>query len=127
MEYGTDAYRRNGVITIEKSLQNSRLDQIATEREKAERRYYFYDQQVKILKNTMKTMTRKERTHRLCIRGGMLESFLVMPGDLTDAQVMEILKTAFRQPPVREALDAMLAEVREAKDDLEKMLEDPIE
>ena len=57
----------------------------------------------------------------------MLESFLVMPGDLTDDQIMEILKVAFRQQAVRETLEAMLSVVKEAKDDLEKMLEDPIE
>ena len=57
----------------------------------------------------------------------MLESFLVMPGDLTDDQIMEILKVAFRQQAVRETLEAMLSKVKEAKDNLEKMLEDPIE
>ena len=31
-------------------------------------------------------------------RAGMLESFLVCPGDLTDDQVMELLKISFRQP-----------------------------
>jgi hypothetical protein len=50
-----------------------------------------------------------------------------MPGDLTDDQIMEILKVAFRQQAVRETLEAMLSVVKEAKDDLEKMLEDPIE
>ena len=114
------------MITIEKSSQKIRLEQIANELDKSERRYRYYDQQVKI-QSSMKTMNRKERTHRLCTRGGMLESFLVMPGDLTDDQIMEILKVAFRQQAVRETLEAMLSKVKEAKDDLEKMLEDPIE
>ena len=109
------------MITIEKSSQKIRLEQIANELDKSERRYRYYDQQVKILQSSMKT------THRLCTRGGMLESFLVMPGDLTDDQIMEILKVAFRQQAVRETLEAMLSVVKEAKDDLEKMLEDPIE
>lgn len=115
------------MITIEKSSQKIRLEQIANELDKSERRYRYYDQQVKILQSSMKTMNRKERTHRLCTRGGMLESFLVMPGDLTDDQIMEILKVAFRQQAVRETLETMLSVVKEAKDDLEKMLEDPIE
>lgn len=115
------------MITIEKSSQKIRLEQIANELDKSERRYRYYDQQVKILQSSMKTMNRKERTHRLCTRGGMLESFLVMPGDLTDDQIMEILKVAFRQQAVRETLEAMLSKVKEAKDDLEKLLEDPIE
>ena len=104
------------MITIEKSSQKIRLEQIANELDKSERRYRYYDQQVKILQSSMKTMNRKERTHRLCTRGGMLESFLVMPGDLTDDQIMEILKVAFRQQTVRETLEAMLSVVKEAKD-----------
>ena len=45
----------------------------------------------------MSELNRKERVHRLCTRAGMLESFLVCPGELTDDQVMELLKISFRQ------------------------------
>ena len=45
-----------------------------------------------------------ERVHRLCTRAGMLESFLVCPGELTDDQMMELLKISFRQPEVVLAL-----------------------
>ena len=48
----------------------------------------------KILEHQMKQLTRKERTHRLCTRGAMLESFLIRPEVLTDDDVMEILKQA---------------------------------
>ena len=43
----------------------------------------------------MSELTRRERVHRLCTRAGMLESFLVCPGKLTDDQVMELLKISF--------------------------------
>ena len=51
---------------------------------------------------------RKERTHRLCTRGGMLESFLRDPNVLTNDQVMDLLRICFRQNPVQETLNRML-------------------
>ena len=51
---------------------------------------------------------RKERTHRLCTRGGMLESFLHDPNALTNDQVMELLRVCFRQNHVQDALNKML-------------------
>ena len=55
----------------------------------------------------------QERVHRLCTRAGMLESFLVCPGELTDDQVMELLKISFRQPEVVLALAKMVHDVHE--------------
>lgn len=52
----------------------------------------------------MKQLTRKERTHRLCTRGAMLESFLTRPEVLTDDDVMEILKQAFSQTGMKEVV-----------------------
>ena len=60
----------------------------------------------------MKELTRKERTNWLCRRAGMLESFLKSPELLGDDQVMELLRLAFAQEPVREALERMLAELK---------------
>lgn len=57
----------------------------------------------------------KARPHRLCIRGGMLESFLICPGELTDDQVMELLKLSFRQQEVVLALAKMIHDLQEAR------------
>ena len=56
-------------------------------------------------------------THRLCTRGGMLESFLICPGELTDDQVMELLKLSFRQQEVVLALAKMIHDLQEARGD----------
>ena len=56
------------------------------------------------------TYTRRERTHRLCTRAGMLESFLHDPEALTNDQVMALLRIAFEQNPVKEVLEKMLQE-----------------
>lgn len=56
--------------------------------------------------------SRKERTHRLCKRGAMLEKFLQSPDLLTDDQVMALLRIAFGQ---KQAQDALLAELNSVK------------
>ena len=63
----------------------------------------------------MDTYTRRERTHRLCTRAGMLESFLRDPEALIDNQVMALLRIAFEQEPVKEVLNEMLQETYSGK------------
>ena len=57
----------------------------------------------------MPQLTRAARTNRLCITAGMLESFLEKPELLSNDQVMQLMKIAFQQKPVQEALQSMLA------------------
>ena len=56
------------------------------------------------LQHQLKQLTRKERTHRLCTRGGMLESFLQEPKRLTDDDVMLLLKLIFHRQDTQELL-----------------------
>ena len=63
----------------------------------------------------MSELNQKERVHRLCTRAGMLESFLVCPEELTDDQVMELLKISFRQPEVVVTLAQMVQDVQERR------------
>ena len=65
---------------------------------------------IKADEKLMDSYTRRERTHRLCTRAGMLESFLRDPEALSNDQVMTLLKTAFQQEPVQQALKKMLQE-----------------
>ncbi len=65
---------------------------------------------IKADKRMLDTYTRRERTHRLCTRAGMLESFLRDPEALTNDQVMALLRIAFQQEPVKEALKKTLQE-----------------
>ena len=68
------------------------------------------EDQLKAMERQARDLTRRQRTKRLCTRGGMLEHFLNRPELLTDDQVMELLTIAFREPRVNAALNAMLAE-----------------
>lgn len=85
------------------------LEQISAEIERSEKKRRYYEQQEKILtRKVMPQLTRAARTNRLCTRAGMLESFLKKPELLSNDQVMDLLKIAFRQKPVQEALQVML-------------------
>ena len=65
---------------------------------------------IKADEKLMDSYTHRERTHRLCTRAGMLESFLHDPEALSNDQVMALLRIAFQQEPVKEALKKMLQE-----------------
>ena len=84
------------------------LAYLRSEKAKAEQKLRSCQHREKILERRMSELNRRERVHRLCTRAGMLESFLVCPGELTDDQVMELLKISFRQPEVVLALAKMV-------------------
>ena len=54
----------------------SKLERLNREMEKSEKKLRKAINDEKALQHQLKQLTRKERTHRLCTRGGMLESFL---------------------------------------------------
>lgn len=84
------------------------LEKIRSERDRSEKALRYWENREKILKHQKSQLTRKERTNRLCIRAGMLESFLREPEKLTNDQVMSLLRFAFRQPEVKQAVIKML-------------------
>ena len=88
------------------------LDEMNKTIQIASDRIRYYKQQDKMLQSEIKRLTQNERTHRLCTRGGMVESFIGEPEKLSDDQVIELLTVAFRQPEVSELLQKMLEEAR---------------
>ena len=93
------------------------LEYLQKQKEMAEQKLHYYKHQEKMLEHRIPELTRKARTHRLCMRGGMLESFLICPAELTDDQVMELLKLSFRQQEVVLALAKMIHDLQEARGD----------
>ena len=77
---------------------------------KLSQRQHALRDRIKADENLLASYTRQQRTHRLCSRAGMLESFLRDPEALTNDQVMALLRIAFEQNPVKEALEKMLKE-----------------
>ena len=64
----------------------SMLEKLNQKLEKSEKKLRKAINDEKVLQHQLKQLTRKERTHRLCTRGGMLESFLQEPERLPIAR-----------------------------------------
>ena len=88
-----------------KSLSELRFDV-----EKGAQRKMFYENEIKIKEHQIKHLTRTERTHRLCSRGGMLEKFIERPDILTDEQIMKLLTFVFHKDDVQAMLREMIKE-----------------
>ena len=87
------------------SLKNKTPSELREMKAKNEAKIKYMENKIKYLESQEKLLTRKERTHRLCTRGAMLESFLGCPNELTDEQVEEILKIAFQPEAVGRAIE----------------------
>ena len=70
----------------------------------------------KRLQSELKRLTRSERTHRLCTRAGMLETFLKEPTILTDEDVMELLTFIFQSEAVQKKLNLLIESRRETQE-----------
>lgn len=97
---------------------SKKLEQLNQEIAKGEARLRRAQHEEKILQHQIKVLNRKERTHRLCTRGAMLESYLPHPEAVTDEQVTVILNTLFRQSDTKRLIDTILAG-NEHKEDAE--------
>ena len=76
-------------------MPSEKLEKLNHERYVAERKLTAARHREKQLESEIKRLTRSERTHRLCTRAGMLETFLKEPTLLTDDDVMELLTFLF--------------------------------
>jgi len=70
---------------------------------------------LKSLDKKIANLSRKERTHRLCQRAGMLESFLKEPELLTDDDVYQLLEFIFSIEDVQAMLKQLLKARRESE------------
>lgn len=92
---------------------NEKLEKLNWELAKGEARLRRAQHEEKILEHQMKQLTRKERTHRLCTRGAMLENYFSHPESVTDEQVSAILKILFHRVDTRQLVGQALSENRE--------------
>lgn len=63
---------------------SEKLEKLEHEKYVAEKKLTAAIHREKQLQSELKRLTRSERTHRLCTRAGMLETFLKEPTTLTD-------------------------------------------
>lgn len=79
----------------------------------AERKLTAAKHKEKRLQSELKRLTRSERTHRLCTRAGMMETFLREPTVLTDDDVMELLTFIFHSEAVQKKLSMLIENRKE--------------
>ena len=87
------------------NLKNKSIDELREIKAKGEAELKVLHNKSKYYESQINLLTWKERTHRLCIRGAMLEKFLGCPDELTDEQVETILKIAFHPEAIGRAIE----------------------
>ena len=96
---------------MSEELEKLRYKQYVAERKLTAAKY-----KEKQLQSELKRLTRSERTHRLCTRAGMLETFLKEPTVLTDEDVMELLTFIFQSESVQKKLNRLIENRRETQE-----------
>ncbi len=96
-------------------MPNEKLEKLKHEQYVAERKLTAAKHKEKRLESELNRLTRSERTHRLCTRAGMLETFLREPTVLTDDDVMELLTFIFHSEAVQKKLDFLIENRKETE------------
>ena len=89
-------------------MPNEKLEKLKHDQYVAERKLTAAKHREKRLESEIKQLTRSERTHRLCTRAGMLETFFREPTVLTGDDVMELLTFIFHSEAVQKKLDFLI-------------------
>ena len=103
------------IIRKEKLSMSEELEKLRHKQYVAERKLTAAKHKEKRLQSELKRLTRSERTHRLCTRAGMLETFLKEPTLLTDEDVMELLTFIFQSEAVQKKLNLLIESRRETQ------------
>ena len=96
-------------------LPNEQLEKLKQQKYVAEKKLTAAKHKEKRLESEIKRLTRSERTHRLCTRAGMLETFLREPTVLTDDDVMELLTFIFHSEVVQKKLNMLIEKRKETE------------
>ena len=93
-------------------MASERIEKLLAMQQKAEAQKRKAEQQLKAAKHKISIQRNKERTHRLCERGGHLEHYLPNPELLTNEDVFLLIDYFFSSPRVRELAEQMTASRR---------------
>ena len=94
-------------------MPNEQLEKLKQQKYVAEKKLTAAKHREKQLQHELKQLTRSERTHRLCTRAGMLETFLREPSLLSDDDVMELLTFIFHSEAVQKKLNLLIENRKE--------------
>ena len=96
-------------------MAHEELEKLKHQKYVAEKKLTAARHREKQLESEIKRLTRSERTHRLCTRGGMLETFLREPTVLTDDDVMDLLMFIFHSEAVQKKLNMLIENRKETE------------
>ena len=96
-------------------MSKEKLEKLEREKYVVERKLTAAMHKEKRLQSELKRLTRSGRTHRLCTRAGMLETFLKEPTTLTDDDVMELLTFIFHSEAIQKKLDLLIENRKETE------------
>ena len=97
-----------------KENMSTQMDKLKAAQEKTLQKLHKAQEEEKQIRKRMAELTRNERTHRLCTRGGYLEKLLIEPELFTDEDVFAFLDYALNTPFVQTRLNSMLETKRKA-------------
>ena len=97
-------------------MANEQLEKLKHQKYVAEKKLTAAKHKEKRLQSELKRLTRSVRTHRLCTRAGMLETFLKEPTVLTDEDVMELLTFIFQSEAIQKKLNLLIESRRETQE-----------
>ena len=100
------------VALVDQACLAERIEKLLAMQQKAEAQKRKAEQQLKAAKHKISIQRNKERTHRLCERGGHLEHYLPNPELLTDEDVFLLIDYFFSSPRVHELAEQMTASRR---------------
>ena len=93
---------------------STQMDKLKAAQEKTLQKLHKAQEEEKEIRKRMAELTRNERTHHLCTRGGYLEKLLIEPELFTDEDVFAFLDYALNTPFVQTRLNSMLETKRKA-------------
>ncbi|MBQ9262707.1 MAG: DUF3847 domain-containing protein [Clostridia bacterium] len=98
---------------------SKRMDQLLEKQKKLLEKKQQAEAEEKAVQKQIRELSRSERTHRLCTRGGYLEKLLVEPGLFSEEEIQDLLDYAFGTPFVKDRLAKLLEAKREAATEAE--------
>ena len=79
-------------------------EELTAEIEDSKKKIRHYENREKILRQKLSREERRERNHRLIVRGAVFESIVPEAKDMTDEEAAALLRFALTSEPVREYL-----------------------
>ena len=78
--------------------------------EKLKKQIHNMENEMKVLMREQKDLNRKDRAHRLIVRGAILEKHLKKPNVLTDEDISGLMEYAFLLEPVDTRLNRLISD-----------------